>query len=93
MTFANRAFLPRRARLPSFTDASTSGKAIGALLRATHVAFFGCHRLNQLSMKSAIEMSIAFYLPTSDNVTFTEVRFRPTAESVSDMTVVNDEVN
>ena len=36
-------------------------------------------------MRGAIEMAIAFYLPTSDNVSLTEVRLRPTADSALEM--------
>ena len=93
MTFDSRAFPPRRERLPPFVDSATNGKAIGAVLRATHVTFYGCHRINQLPMRSAIEMTFAFYLPSSDNVSFADVWFRPTAESVSETIAVNDEVN
>ena len=93
VTFDSRAFPPRRERLPPFVDSATNGKAIGAVLRATHVTFYGCHHINQLPMRSAIEMTFAFYLPSSDNVSFADVWFRPTAESVSETIAVNDEVN
>ena len=37
-------------------------------------------------------MDIAFYLPTSDDVSFTEVRLRPTADSVGEMIEVIGEL-
>ena len=92
VTFAERAFLPRKERLPPFVDAKTSGQALGCVLRNRNVTFFGRHRLNQPPMRGAIEMAIAFYIPTSDNVGFAEVRRRPTAESVVEMIEVVGEL-
>ena len=83
VTFAERAFLQRKERLPSFLDAKTAGQALGCVLRDRNVMLVGCHHLQLLSMKSACEMAIAFHLPTSENVSFTEVRLRPTADSVT----------
>ena len=82
VTFAERAYLPRRERLSSFAEAKTAGQAIGAYLRDKNVLLAGCHHLQLLSIKSACEMAIAFYLPTSEHVSFTEVRLRPTSDSV-----------
>ena len=92
VTFAERAFPPRKGRLPPFVDAKTSGQALGCVLRNRNVTFFGCHHIAQLPMKGAVEMAIAFYLPTSENVGFAEVRLRPTADSVGKMVDVIGEL-
>ena len=82
VTFAERAFLPRKERLSSFTNAKTAGQALGGYLRGKNVLLSGCHRLQLLSIRSACEMAIAFYLPASENVSFADVRLWATSESV-----------
>ena len=90
VTFAERAFLQRKGRLPSFLNAKTAGQALGCVLRGGYVMLVGCHHLRLLSMRAACEIAIAFHLPTSENVSFAEVRLRPTAESAKGLIGVLD---
>ena len=91
VTFADSPFIPRIERIPSFKIDPTSGQASGALLCNAEVTLFSCFYSAQLTIKKAIAMAISFRLLTSDRATFTEVGYRPSAKSVSEMIVIGGE--
>ena len=74
VTFADRPFLPRGGRVPTFKTDAPAGSACGTLMCKTDVAFFPCFYIAQLSIKNAVEMSLAFRLPAPDRVTFAEAQ-------------------
>ena len=92
VTFADSPFIPRIERIPSFKIDPTSGQASGALLCNAEVTLFSCFYSAQLTIKKAIEMSIAFRLPTSERITFTEVASRPSSKSVSEMVAIGGDL-
>ena len=93
VAFADLSFLPRSERIPPFKTDTTAGQAFGTLLRNAEVTFFSRFYITQITIKKAIETSIAFHLPASDRMTFAEVAHRPSSKSVSEVIVIGGETS